>query len=127
MGSGKHFTYKLEQTDVLSQSSNAASEAQDKCDSAHNQHQPDRVKTMELGHLGQIQQDPLSEKIRSGQMCWDGSRRMLLSLWWTYGSCLHLRLGSLTFSLHAQNPIAMEAAPANCNTRRRQHLDRAGH
>lgn len=53
------FTYKLKQTDVFSQSSHTAGEAQDEGDSAYHKDQPNWVETMQPGDLGQIQQDSL--------------------------------------------------------------------
>lgn len=61
-------TYKLEQADVLPQRSHAAGEAQDEGDSAHHQNQPDRVKAVQLGHPGQVQQNPLQTE-QVGQFC----------------------------------------------------------
>ena len=53
------FTYKLQKTDVFPQSPHTASEAQGEGDAAHHQDQPDRVKAMQPGYLGQVQQDSL--------------------------------------------------------------------
>lgn len=47
-------THKLQQTDVFSQSSHAASKSQGERDSANHQDQPHGVKTLCLGHLAQI-------------------------------------------------------------------------
>ena len=52
-------TYKLEQTDVFSQSSHAASKTKDEGDCTNQEDQPHWVETMQLGHFSQVQQDSL--------------------------------------------------------------------